>query len=72
MVENGSFSNQIKGVALITIGVILLLQKLGIFKRGLDFYVVVFIALYLILIGFMKLDGARKIKKFMKQKDLDQ
>ena len=67
MAEGGVFSTQIKGIALIVVGVILLLQKFGIFTKGLDFYVVIFIALYLIVLGFMKLDGARRFQKFMKK-----
>lgn len=67
MAEGGIFSKQIKGVAFITVGVILLLQKLGILKKGLDFYVVVFIALYLIVIGFINLDGAQRFQKLMRR-----
>lgn len=67
MAEGGVFSTQVKGIAFIVVGVILLLQTLGILTKGLDFYVVIFIALYLIVLGFMKLDGARRFQKFMKK-----
>ncbi len=67
MTENGAFSNKVWGATLITIGAILLLQKFGILKRGLDFYLVIFIALYLIIVGFIKLNGADKIQKFIKR-----
>lgn len=62
-------SKQIKGVLLITIGTILLLHKLGILRQGIDFYIVIVIALYLITTGFLKLDGSKKIHQYFKKEE---
>ncbi len=63
----GQMSKQVKGIVLIAVGVVLLLNKLGILRQGLDFYVVIFIALYLIAAGLMKLDGIQKLQRFIKK-----
>ena len=64
----GPLSQQVKGIALIVIGSILVLNQLGILTQSLDFYVVLFIALYLIVLGIIKVDTGKKLQKFI-QKD---
>lgn len=61
----GPLSERVKGAAFITIGTILILHQLGILRKGLDFYVVITIALYLVVIGFLKLDGTKKWQQFV-------
>ncbi len=54
---------QIKGLAFIVIGVMLLLQKFGFLSVGFDVYLVVFLALYFIAIGFSKLNRASRMNQ---------
>jgi hypothetical protein len=56
-------AQQLKGVAFITIGVMLLLQKFGFLSVGFDVYLIVFLAIYFIAIGFSKLNKASRIKQ---------
>jgi len=64
---HGAFSKQVKGIFLIAIGSILLLHQLGILPQRLDFYVVIMVSIYLIVLGILKLDGGRKLKQFMQK-----
>jgi NhaP-type Na+/H+ or K+/H+ antiporter len=54
-------AQQLKGLAFITIGVMLLLEKFGLLTVGFDVYLVVFLAIYFIAIGFSKLNKASRL-----------
>ena len=62
-----SLSEKAKGIAFITFGIILLLHQLGILRKGLGYYIVLVIALYIIALGIFKLNGTKKLQQFMKK-----
>jgi len=64
---NGKLNDKFWGIALIVIGTLLILQQFGILKQRLDFYVVLFLGLFLIAKGLVKLNGKDYMKKFMKK-----
>ena len=61
-----SLSEKAKGIAFITFGIILLLHQLGILRKGLGYYIVIVIALYIIALGIFKLNGVKKLQELIR------
>jgi hypothetical protein len=56
-----------QGIIIMIAGIILLLHTLGIIERGLD-YLIMGGAIYMIILGFVKIDGIEKIRKLFTKK----
>ena len=65
----GDITQKFWGVVLITIGGVLILHQFGILKQRMDFYIIIFLALYLITRGLMKINGTDYIKKFTQKQE---
>ena len=62
----GVLSEQVKGIGLIIVGIVLLLYLSGILLQ-LDFFILVFFGLYLIALGIFKLDRSKRIQRFLEE-----
>jgi len=61
-------SEQLKGIGLIIGGSVLLLHQIGLLPQRLDFYIIIFAALYLIFLGMVKLDAVKKLQIILSKK----
>lgn len=67
MAEMTNLPEKVKGIIFVAAGFILLLRQFGILPQPLSFYIVVFFAFYMIVVGFFKLNGMNRIQKMMKK-----
>jgi len=61
-------SEPVKGALLILAGLALLLHTFGILKEIL-YYALIAMAIYLIIVGFVKIGGVEQVKCVIKKKD---
>ena len=55
-----------KGILLMVAGIILILHTLGIIQKGLSILIIL-AAVYMIIVGFIKMDGYYLIQRLMKK-----
>ena len=66
--EMNKLPERIKGIIFVAAGCLLLLYQFNILRKPLNFYIIVFLAFYMIVIGFFKLDGMKKIQKLINKR----
>ena len=69
MLDN--ISEPVKGILLMVFGFVLMLHTLGIL-RPLLWYALIFVSLYLIVVGFIKVGGVDRAKELIKSKECKQ
>jgi hypothetical protein len=56
-----------QGIIIMVAGIILLLHTLGFMERGLN-YLLIAGAVYMIILGFIKMDGVERVRRLWEQK----